>query len=251
MTASSASGLQLTWLSQAGFLLRTGTGKTVVVDPYLSDACERLFGFRRLSLPSCTAEAIVTDWVVLTHEHADHLDPDALPIIARNNPGCRFAAPTGCAPGLQDAGIAESRQVRLLPGQRHDLGDLVVHALAADHGDLSPTALSLVLEINGLRLAITGDTGWNDSLVAGLTALRPDLVLTVINGGFGNLDHVQAARLIAAVKPRWAIPCHFWTLSEQGAGDPQGFVKACRQHCPQAEPMLLTPGRTVTFPPRS
>ena len=26
----------------------------------------------------------------------DHLDPDALPVIAERNPACRFAAPAGC-----------------------------------------------------------------------------------------------------------------------------------------------------------
>ena len=74
--------------------------------PYLSDAAERLHGFKRLSLPPMTAEQVRADLVVLTHEHADHLDPDALPIIARNNPPCRFAAPPGCTPGLTEAGVA-------------------------------------------------------------------------------------------------------------------------------------------------
>ena len=39
------------WLGQAGFAFKTPAGKVVFVDPYLSDAVERLFGFKRLSLP--------------------------------------------------------------------------------------------------------------------------------------------------------------------------------------------------------
>lgn len=37
------------------------------------------------------------------------LDPDAIPIIARHNPSCRFAGPVGCVPGLTDAGDQWSR----------------------------------------------------------------------------------------------------------------------------------------------
>ena len=67
--------LGLWWLGQAGFVFKTPAGKIVYLDPYLSDAVERLFGFKRLSLPPIAAEEVRADLVVLTHEHADHLDP--------------------------------------------------------------------------------------------------------------------------------------------------------------------------------
>ena len=85
--------IRLYWLGQAGFAFRTAAGKRIFLDPYLSDSCERLFGFKRLSLPALRPEEVEADWVILTHEHADHLDPDAIPVIARNNPNCRFAIP--------------------------------------------------------------------------------------------------------------------------------------------------------------
>ena len=90
-----AGGVRLYWLGQAGFAFKTAAGKRILLDPYLSDACERLFGFKRLSLPALRPEEVAADWVIMTHEHADHLDPDAIPVIARNNPSCRFAAPSG------------------------------------------------------------------------------------------------------------------------------------------------------------
>ena len=87
--------LGLWWLGQAGFVFKNPGGKTVYIDPYLSDAVERLFGFKRLSAPPIAADEVRADLVALTHEHADHLDPDSVPIIAKNNPKCRFAAPKG------------------------------------------------------------------------------------------------------------------------------------------------------------
>lgn len=152
MAAGAPDGaVRLHWLGQAGFAFFTAAGRRVLLDPYLSDACERLHGFKRLSLPAVAAEDAEADWVILTHEHADHLDPDALPVIARNNPACRFAGPADCAPALAQAGVASNRWVLLGPNRHHDLGDLVVHTVPADHGDLSATALALVLEFGGVR----------------------------------------------------------------------------------------------------
>lgn len=235
-------GIGLTWLGQAGFAFRTATGKRIFLDPYLSDACERLFGFKRLSLPAMRPDEVEADWVILTHEHADHLDPDALPVIARNNPDCRFAGPAGCAEGLAAAGVATGQRVLLEPNQRHDLGDLVVHTVPADHGDISPTALALVLGFGNVQVMATGDSSWRPFLFKPLYDLRPDVVLPAINGVFGNMNHIDAARLVSEAKPRFAIPCHFWTLAEQGAGDPAGFIHACAVMCPDVQAMLLRPG---------
>ncbi|MEI6149841.1 MAG: MBL fold metallo-hydrolase [bacterium] len=85
-----AEGVRLYWLGQAGFAFRTAEGKRIFLDPYLSDACERLHGFKRLSLPAMRPEEDEADWIILTHEHTDHLDPDAIPVIARNNPHLPF-----------------------------------------------------------------------------------------------------------------------------------------------------------------
>jgi L-ascorbate 6-phosphate lactonase len=136
--------LRLYWLGQAGFAFRTAAGKRVFLDPYLSDSCERLFGFKRLSLPALRPEDVETDWVILTHEHADHLDPDAIPVIARNNPHCRFAGPSGCTAGLEAAGVTAARRVLLEPNRPHDLGDLTVHTAPADHGDISASTTALM-----------------------------------------------------------------------------------------------------------
>jgi L-ascorbate 6-phosphate lactonase len=245
-----AGGIGLYWLGQAGFAFRTTAGRRIFLDPYLSDACERLHGFKRLSLPAILAEEVEADWVILTHEHTDHLDPDAIPEIARRNPACRFAGPIGCTDGLEQAGVTAERRVVLEPDQRYDLGDLVVHTVPADHGDLSPSALALVLDFGGVRVMATGDSSWRPKLFKPLYDLNLDVVLPVINGVFGNMNHIDATMLVAEAKPRLAIPCHFWTFAEQGAGDPGGFINACARLCPQVEARLLKPGERLILEPK-
>ena len=72
--------------------------------------------------------------------------------------------------------------------------------------------------------------------------LRPDVLLPCINGVFGNMSHLDAAMLTQQAKPRYAIPCHYWTFAEHGAADPGGFVHACRCFCPEVKALLLRPG---------
>ena len=239
--------VRLWWLSQAGFVFKTSAGALIYLDPYLSDACERLHGFRRLSLAPVRAEEVRADLVVLTHEHTDHLDPDALPVIAERNPLCRYAGPAGCIDGVHRAGIAAERFVLLEPRQRYDLGAVTVHTVPADHGDLSLTALALVLDFGAVRIMVSGDTSWRPALFQPLYDLNPQLVIPVINGTFGNMNHLDAAMLVQQVKPRLAIPCHFWTFAEHGSGDPGGFVNACGRLCPDVRVQLLTPGRGLTI----
>lgn len=238
--------VRLWWLGQAGFAFKTHAGRVVYVDPYLSDAVERLHGFKRLSLSPIAPEEACADVVVISHEHTDHLDPDTLPHLMRSNPRCRFAAPAGCKDGLKEAGVTARNWVKLSPGKAHNLGAVVVHAVPADHGDFSATATSLLLDFDGVRVLYTGDTSWRPELLKPLIERGVDLLLPCINGVFGNMNHIDAAMLVKQAAPRLAIPCHFWTFAEQGGGDPAGFVHACNRLAPKTQALLLRPGEGLT-----
>ncbi len=241
-----AGSVRMWWLGQAGFAFKTSAGEVVYVDPYLSDAVERLHGFKRLSLAPIAAEEVECGLVVLTHEHTDHLDPDTIPVIAAKNPECRFAAPAGCEDELKAAGVSRDRWLLLEPRQDKRVGHVVIHTAQADHGDLAPTALAIVLDFDGVRVFLSGDTSWRPGLFQPLFDLAPDVVLPCINGVFGNMGHIDAAMLVRQAVPRFAIPCHFWTFAEQGGGDPAGFMHACLHYAPETKAMVLRPGEGFT-----
>jgi len=237
------------WIGQAGFVFKTPRGKIVVVDPYLSDAAERMFGFKRLTLPPITADEVRADLLVLTHEHADHLDPDTVPVIVKNNPACRVIAPKGCIEGLDAAAVPNEAREIVESYKRYAFDDVVIHTARADHGDFSDTALAVVLQFGGIRIACTGDTSFRPNFLKPLYEVRPDVLLPCINGVFGNMGHIDAAMLTQAANPRFAIPCHYWTFAEHGAGDPAGFVNACRCLCPEVKALLLRPGDRFVVSP--
>ena len=61
---------------------------------------------------------------------------------------------------------------------------------------------------NGPKVYVTGDAA-NTELLLGVAKHSPDIVITMINGGFNNLSHWQAADLVGKLKPKVAIPCHY------------------------------------------
>lgn len=241
-----AGAVRLWWLGQAGFAFKTHAGRIVYVDPCLSDAVERLHGFKRLSLSPIAPEDARADLVVISHEHTDHLDPDTLPHMLRNNPDCLFAAPAGCEAKLRKAGVKAKQWMKLKLGREFDSCGIALRAVPADHGDFSQTALSILLGLDGVNVLYTGDTSWRPELLKPLIGLGVDVLLPCINGVFGNMNHVDAAMLAKQAAPRIAIPCHFWTFAEQGAGDPAGFVHACANLAPKVKALLLRPGEGLT-----
>jgi len=236
------------WLGQAGFAFKSDRGVRIFVDPYLSDGVERAFGFKRLSLAPIEAEEVRAEWIVNSHEHLDHLDLDALPAIAANNPGCRFAGPRSCEPGYEACGIPHSKRVTLVAGKSFSLDGVVLRAVEADHGTLSADALSLFIDFGRTSVFFSGDTALRLDRVNAFADRRPDVVLPCINGAFGNMDARDAARLVGALSPRLAVPCHFWMFKEHG-GDPEAFVRACAEISAGVRVRLVTPGEGVRVTP--
>ena len=72
---------QLFWLGQAGFLIKTHDGRTLAIDPYFTDNvlhAEKNIGFKRLTPPVCAPDAIAFDVLLISHEHGDHFDAEAI-----------------------------------------------------------------------------------------------------------------------------------------------------------------------------
>jgi len=61
------------WLGQAGYLMKTHRGLTVMIDPYFSDECERLEGLKRTFAPPVTAEEFQPDILLVTSPPSERL----------------------------------------------------------------------------------------------------------------------------------------------------------------------------------
>jgi L-ascorbate 6-phosphate lactonase len=237
--------LAIYWLCQAGFAFKSSSSELVYIDPYFSDVVERVVGFKRMMTCPVSAEQANADLVVCTHEHLDHMDTDALPTLAKN-PKTKFAGPIECMKEFEKLGIASKRCHLLEEGKSLTVGGVEVTAVYADHGELAPDALGVVLNFDGIKVYHTGDTAYRPEEFRPAIKMRPDILIPCINGAFGNMDAHEAAMLTALTAPAVVIPSHFWMFVEQN-GQPAAFLEECETRAPKTQRILTKPGEKFLF----
>lgn len=216
--------LMVCWLGQAGFLLKDSQGRTLVVDPYLTNCGERIRGFKRLTPMLLPPEELAPDYYVVTHLHFDHFDYDAIPVVGELSPNTQFFGPTSCREKLLEMGIAECRCHRLDRGERYQNGGIFIGATLADHGDMAPDAIGVLVGMGGRRLYFSGDTAFHQELFRSVAGFRPEIAFMSVNGKFGNMNAEEGAAAAELTGAKYGIPCHCWTFAEHG-GDPGAFCR--------------------------
>ncbi|MET9800609.1 MBL fold metallo-hydrolase [Streptomyces sp. NPDC006368] len=206
--------VEVTWWGHATCTVED-SGVRVLTDPVF---VRRLAHLRRRRGKLPPPEAARADVALVSHLHADHLH---LPSLARLAPGTRLVVPHGApraVPGLRR--LRGLRVTEVGPGDEVKVGDLVVRAVPAAHdgrrlpvGPHRSPALGYVVS-GAARTYFAGDTGLFDGMA---DAVGPvDVALLPVGGwgpylGHGHLDAGRAARALAALAPRAAVPVHYGT----------------------------------------
>lgn len=175
--------MKIRYLAHASFLITTANGTRVLFDPYESGGYDGALKYGPIT------EA--ADIVVQSHDHADHAhvtDLSGTPLLLK--------AQNLARQGAQQVKGVSLRAVHTYhdPNQGRERGE---------------NAMTL-LEADGLRLCHAGDLGHPLS-AAQVAAVGPLDVLLLPVGGYFTIDAGEAAGVVAALKPRIAIPMHFKT----------------------------------------
>ena len=205
----------LTWLGQGGYSMQIG-GKTVYLDPYLSDMVEAKEGLARLVPPPIAPADAHPDYYLATHDHMDHLDTD---FIRQMDPaGVRFVCPESCKTALLGLGrgIDEGQVTVVKQGDALELDGFTLRAVYADH---TPDSVGFVVTAQGIALYITGDTLYGDAVGAGADA---DIICCCTNGRWGNMNAEEAVRVALRSGAKLAIPNHYGMFAKNTA-DPAEF----------------------------
>lgn len=219
----------LFFMGQAGFILKDSKGHLVAYDIYLSDCCEREFGFKRMLAKLITPGEIVFDAVICSHGHYDHLDIDAIEELIEDKKTAFYTTRDGIDE-IVKLGIPAERAQLIERGCSLELfdGSIKAEFVYCDHGELAPHAVGTVFDISGKKLYFAGDTAYRPSLLVNEKTRGTDFAALPINGAFGNLNETEAADLAAALTPGITVPCHFWNFAEHG-GNPMIFMDAAKE----------------------
>lgn len=186
--------IALWWLGQAGFAVKYNN-TMLFIDPYLSDALAKKYQgqefphIRLMASPILAEEVTKLDFLLCTHRHTDHTDPEALPIIAQQNRECVFVAPRAEKEWVTQL-IGDARRgcflnagecVNLAPG-------IGLEAIPSAHEELQVNNrgehafLGYILKIGTITLYHSGDCTPYPGLEDTLATHAVDLALLPVNG---------------------------------------------------------------------
>jgi L-ascorbate 6-phosphate lactonase len=236
------------WLGQGGYLFKSPRGVTVMVDAYLSDYAESVWGVTRAIPPVIDPERFAPDIFLTTHWHEDHLDAPTVRHYA-SQPDIIFGGPESCVARAQIWGWPAERTVRLDRGKSHRFGDVTVTATFARHEEeiaMTGDAVGFLLDVGGVRFWDVADSEY-DARLRPMREEGIDVMLVPINGVGGNMNAHEAALLVWQVAPRVAVPMHYgmWSAEQYGPGatlDPAVFRDTLAHLGGETVVQVLEPG---------
>ena len=228
-TAVEKGKLKIWWIGQEGFVLKSAR-LIIYIDPYLSTYAERLTRGRpdehvRIKpAPMQPEDVDHADVVFCTHDHADHIDPDGIPVIAAKSSGVQFVVPESARETMLGFGIDEDRIQTMKGDDDLSLRQIKVHAIPAkheefdEHPDKGYPYLSYLIGIDGINIFHAGDTIRYHGQAERLRQYRIDLAFLPINGRddfrhgldfAGNFDCEEAVRFARDISAFLTIPMHY------------------------------------------
>ena len=236
----------VTWIGHATLLVQID-GATFLTDPIWSERASPLtwIGPKRLVAPGVDFDALPPiDFVIVSHNHYDHLDLPTLRRLADRDPGTLFLVPLGNGTLLREAGISNVEELDW--GARRRVGELAVVCVPAQHwsarglgDDRRALWSSWVVMGSARRFYFSGDTGYFAGFRSIGDAFGPFDVAALAIGAYmpevmmrpHHLDPEEAVEAWSDLRAQRAVGIHFGTfdLADEPLDEPpRRFQEAAR-----------------------
>ena len=259
------SPLQVTWIGHATALVQI-EGVNILTDPVFSERASpvSIWGPRRYTRPAMgLAQLPPIDYVVISHNHYDHLD---LPSVHALGNKVHWLVPLGLKAWFKREGVTRVTELDWWQGVQLDGVNFILTPTQHWSGrGLTDTNATLwggwAIARAGWRVWFGGDTGYAEPLFKDIgRRLGPfDLALIPI-GGYGprwfmrekHADPDDAVRICQDIGARVAVPIHWGTfvLTAEPIEEPAAWLARARlAHgmAPESFPVLL-PGQSLSLP---
>jgi len=243
----------LTWYGQSAFKITTGTGKLLLIDPWLTNPV-----FARGKEELAALDRV--DLILLTHGHSDHVG-NAVEIGKRTGAklvsNLELNAAMISVLGYPEA-QAPNETTGHLGGELSLLdGEVRVQFVPAWHGSSvqknedatpvyagSPTGLIVALR-NGPTIYHTGDTDLFSDMALVKRFHKIDVMLVCIGDHF-TMGPARAAEAVTLVTPKTVIPMHYGTFPVL-TGTPEVFERELKNRKLKSKLRVMKIGETITL----
>ena len=202
--------MKIIWLGQAGLLFETDKTK-ILIDPYLSNSVAAVnpANFRRVAVNEEFLK-IKPDIIIFTHNHLDHYDPETVKFFISTDTDITVLAPYSVWSEVRKIG----GQNNYVMFNRHTVWSekgMIFTAVKAEHSD--PYAIGVIIEAEGKKYYITGDTLYNDEIFSDIPN-GIDTVFLPVNGVGNNMNFTDAVRFAERGGAEHIVPIHFGMFDE-------------------------------------
>ena len=247
------------YLGQEGILLKY-RNQTLVIDPYLTDYVDRncateAVPWKRLyPAPLCPEGLSFTNFVLCTHPHFDHADPDTLSRLAAASTGVRFIAPAPMRDSMLSYGIPRDRLTEAIADVPITCGEFTVVPVPAAHEELHQDSegryeeVGYIVLMGDLRIFHAGDCCIYDGLEERIRGT--DAMFLPINGRsyfknrediIGNMTAEEAISLASRTEAGMLVPLHHDLYAVNGV-NPAIFVDMITAYAPSLRYHIFKPG---------
>jgi len=196
-------GIALWYLGCNGFVVKSGDGTTLFVDPYLGTG-DPPRTIRMIPVPFEPRDVEAADAVLATHEHTDHVHgPSQAPIL--EGTGAAFVGPSASVEKARQTeswtetyGVEPEQFDVVEPGATRSFGDLTVDVEPAADAD-AEEPVSYVFEYDGATVFHGGDTKPGAALAS--IGERYDLDLGIL--AFGTVGQIPDKQTREPKRTKW------------------------------------------------
>lgn len=222
------------WLGHSSFLINF-SGKIILYDPVFSSSVSPIYflGKRFQPTPISLEELPPIDYIILSHDHYDHLDIDSITHFQDSN--TVFFTPLGVGSHLRSWGIEENRITELDWWESAKVGELEFILTPAKHFsgrvgfDKNKTLWgSWIMKGSNQKYFFSGDSGYGDHFKQIGSKYGPFDLTFMENGQYNPMwtaVHMLPSHTVKAqrdLKSKRMVPMHWgmFTLSTHTWFDP-------------------------------
>lgn len=227
--------LLILWLGGASFYIKDSNNIKILMDPYLSNSVYHQLKpfFRnpekdllRLNKPTFSSRDLECDYIITTHDHLDHLDPETIEEY-KDSKNTIFVGPSSCCKHFKNIGIEDNRILRVDRNDNFSLingielfgvysrhrGPLDLERSSVENIEIygPDDSIGILIKFENITIYHTGDTSFENKLF-NVGTNKIDILLLASNGIADNMTPDEGALLTKELKPSIVIPQHFGVI---------------------------------------